>query len=84
MDDVIGYSPVLLIKEDIKFYNLNLPTGLIVISSESEIEVSACLQYMGPEAVLIRPARYILGTAKTKEELNNLLSFPMPSPILGK
>ena len=84
MDDVIGYSPALLIKEDIKFYNLNLPTGLIVISSESEKEVSACLQYMGTEAVLIRPDRYILGTAKTKEDLNNLLSFPMPSPILGK
>ena len=84
MDDASGYSPVLLIKEDINSYNLNLPSGLIVISSESEKEVSACLKYMGTDAVLIRPDRYILGTANTKEQLNNLLSFPMPSPILGK
>ncbi|HJO46409.1 MAG TPA: bifunctional 3-(3-hydroxy-phenyl)propionate/3-hydroxycinnamic acid hydroxylase [SAR324 cluster bacterium] len=84
MDDASGYSPVLLIKEDINSYNLNLPTGLIVISSESEKEVTACLQNMGTDAVLIRPDRYILGTAKTKEELNDLLSFPMPSPLHRK
>ena len=64
--------------------NHQISTDLHVISANSEPEVEACLEELDTNAVLVRPDRYVLGTAKTEKELNELLAFKLPSPMSAK
>ena len=84
MDDVFGYSPVLMIRSPFLNCNHKISTGLHVILANSEPEVDACLKELDTDAVLVRPDRYVLGTAKTEKELNELLAFKLPSPMTAK
>ncbi len=84
MDDVIGYSPVLMIRNHFLNCNHQISTNSNVISAISEPEVEACLEELDTNAVLVRPDRYVLGTAKTEKELNELLAFKLPPPMSAK
>ena len=82
MDDVIGYSRFTHQKRH-QVYNLNLPTGLIVISSESEKEVNVCLKYMGTDAVLIRLPLHP-GNSKNKRRTQQSIIFSYAISDSGK
>lgn len=83
LDDQIGYHFV-LIGEQAIISQLSLATkacleafGAAVVSSENEPEVSSVLSDLGARAVIIRPDRYILGTASTSAALDALVSRTM-------
>ncbi len=71
LDDACGSRFALLVDEAMKMENL--PGSLTVLSASSHPQIGQCLVQLGTRAILIRPDRYILGTATTPEGLQNLL-----------
>ena len=75
LDDVVGYESVLLIssvwKEAVALNTARV--DIQIIESHADKSVKALLDQLNTQAVLIRPDRYIMGTANTHEELANLL-----------
>ena len=65
MDDVYGYSAVLISRDILDC------EGCPVLSVESKNSVSSLLDQLGASAVLLRPDRYVLATAKDANKLKN-------------
>ena len=68
MDDLIGYEPVLITRIPMPPLQGNRKT----IDAVSEPSITPFLDDLNVNAVLLRPDRYILATAKTNEEINLL------------
>ncbi|MEX3011815.1 bifunctional 3-(3-hydroxy-phenyl)propionate/3-hydroxycinnamic acid hydroxylase [Hoeflea sp. TYP-13] len=79
MDDVCGYAPVLLAESALVDKGGDLPFP--VLTTEREPAVAACLKAMDTRAALIRPDRYVLGTATTREMLLTMLRNTFASPL---
>lgn len=71
MDDVVGYAPVLIADADL-LGEASVPEGLAVVSTEDSPEAAAQLARVGTRAVLLRPDRYILGSADDADSLADL------------
>jgi len=81
MDDVCGYVPVLLTAISQSKEPVMNASGLRILSANSEPDIRLCLEKLGVKAALVRPDRYILGTANTEDELGALLSCGLESPL---
>jgi 3-(3-hydroxy-phenyl)propionate hydroxylase len=78
MDDVVGTAPV-LVTEPSLVPDLRLPTGVALITTEEAPDAAAHLARFGVSAALLRPDRYVFGTANTAEELADVLAaLPLP------
>lgn len=71
MDDLIGYQPVLIV--DGEMVDRQIPADLQVVATGDEPALKPILSDMGATAVLIRPDRYVLGSARTRGALDRLI-----------
>jgi 3-(3-hydroxy-phenyl)propionate hydroxylase len=71
LDDVAGYRAVLLVAPRY-FESGGLRRELVVVAADSEASRDY-LKHLDAQAVLIRPDRYIYGTASRSDELERLL-----------
>lgn len=71
LDDKCGTGFALIVDEDIA---PGPDDQFVVQTTRSEPEVSRCLDEMNTRAVLIRPDRYIMGSADTATDLTRLLA----------
>lgn len=76
LDDATGYAPVLITRADAPA-NANLP----VLSAGQHPALNAMLDNLSANAALIRPDRYLAGTASTETEIRALAAMALPSPI---
>lgn len=88
LDDHCGYAPVLLAETSLlhdghPWLEKALAMGVSVLSTDNEPNVRAELDRLETKAVLLRPDRYILGTAADGSELSDLLDGLLPSPLPG-
>jgi 3-(3-hydroxy-phenyl)propionate hydroxylase len=86
MDDVVGLRFALLL--DRALFDRLSPSDLGLLHLNDVValpgEASDYRQELGARAVLIRPDRYILGCAKTSDELSDLLArMPLCNPCAG-
>lgn len=86
LDDHCGYAPVLiaekaLLKETRPLVEQSVSPGVSVLSPENDGGLRAELGKLETRAVLLRPDRYILGTAENETELASLLDDAPPSPL---
>lgn len=72
MDDVIGYAPVLIIDADQKA-TFDAPAGLTVLTTDDLADGKALLNTYDAVAILVRPDRYILATARDAVDLPNII-----------
>lgn len=73
LDDLCGYRPLLITRLDMQ--RCVEGAGFDVLLARDEPDVCSCLDELATDAVLVRPDRYILGTANTPDELNALLEY---------
>ncbi len=87
LDDHCGYAPVLLASKSLlmdcrALVEKATTLGIAVLSSDEEDKLRRALEKLETKSVLLRPDRYILGTAGDSSELTSLLSGLLPSPLL--
>lgn len=75
LDDVTGYKPVLIANGTVLAHgNPELKLPCQVLCADDEPELQACLRENQTQALVVRPDRYILATARTSQELDVLLA----------
>ena len=72
LDDVVGYAPVLLVR-DALLAGVGKP-DIATLTAAAEPAIAACLDDLGAGAVLVRPDRYVLALADTPGEVSALLA----------
>jgi 3-(3-hydroxy-phenyl)propionate hydroxylase len=81
VDDVVGYKPVLISR----FSQLSGErTDIQVLKTCQEPAIQAILDDHNIDAVLIRPDRYVLATAKGQNEVNALFQIQLTHPQIHK
>ena len=88
MDDRCGYAPALLVDDELLkasgiTHQVLSDLGVCLLASNREPKVRRCLEQFGTKAVLVRPDRYVLGTARTKAELSALIDGIEPFPLVS-
>ena len=78
MDDVVGYQPLLVINGE--GIDRTVPSGLQVIAADDGPALKPTLFDMEAEAVLVRPDRYVFGSARTRGDLDRLIDAWPPPP----
>lgn len=76
LDDVCGYSPVLLINSDFWHkYNISckIKPQFVVLESSNEPAIARALAERGTQAIVLRPDKHILGSANSLQQLQKLL-----------
>ena len=73
MDDVVGYAPV-LVADATLLQGTKLPEGIAVVSTDDSPDAASQLARFRARAALLRPDRYILGTAEDEDDLAELCS----------
>jgi len=86
MDDHCGYAPAVLINTQVlpvsgELEAIITASGSCIISSETEPDIANCLRKMKTAAALIRPDRYVFGTANNQTEFTALIENLLPSPL---
>ncbi len=87
LDDVAGYAPVLVV--DSAFWRQApadirkraLAAELCIAETRGCAEVADSLKAFGAKAVLVRPDRYVLGSAADQETLAGLVGTMLPTPL---
>lgn len=74
MDDVLGMNYVLVSYSDI-VKGLTLPKSVKSLTTDVCQALSEHLESFDARAILLRPDRYILGTARTQEDIGSLLDL---------
>lgn len=82
LDDRIGCDSVFLVSDEIHRQLSIKQCGLKMLSAASEPEIKALLQRFDCIAILIRPDRYIVGTAKNKLQAVALMNFANDTGLL--
>jgi len=77
MDDVTGYAPVVVADAALAQGYLS-PAGVALLTTQDAPDAAKHLEAFGTLAVLLRPDRYILGSAETAEALNTLAELLPP------
>ena len=80
MDDTIGNAPV-LVAECSLVAGLHVPPGVALVTTKEAPDATVHLARFGVRAALLRPDRYIFGTADTVEEVVDLLAALPLSPV---
>jgi len=79
MDDVYRHQFVVVSEADLA-QGLSLPDGVALVTTNTS-NAADHLARLGARATVLRPDRYTLGGANTKEELAALLTLVLPNPI---
>lgn len=79
MDDVYRHQFVVVSEADLA-HDLSLPDGVALVTTNTS-NAADHLARLGARATVLRPDRYTLGGANTKEELAALLALVLPNPI---
>ena len=78
LDEALGYAPVLIVRHE-------LPVGVVaetaILRADEHPELGVALDALDVDAVLVRPDRYVAGTAKGARQVAKLASVVMPSPL---
>ena len=80
LDDCAGYRPVLIARKPLKSAWI-AGQGPLFLDAQTHPALSAALDSLGVNAVLIRPDRYILATATSDLEISALANADVPSPL---
>jgi 3-(3-hydroxy-phenyl)propionate hydroxylase len=72
-DDICGYRPALIARGAMLSASRQTRAGDYLIDANSDEALLECLDALQADAVLVRPDRYVLGTATTPVELDKLL-----------
>ena len=87
LDDRVGYAPVLLTRGEVwrgETGRCGLDPSVSLLLDDGEPAIAACLAQFDCVAVLLRPDRYILGTARNGDQLAALCGAALPSPLETK
>lgn len=87
LDDHCGYAPILLAERSLlrgcpALAGKASDMGVTILTPEDAGDIQAELELLETKAVLMRPDRYILGTAVTGPEFASLLDGMLPSPLI--
>jgi len=80
LDDATGYNWALLTQKNAHF-NGKQNCCVVELSAIDNPRVAKSLSALNTEAVLIRPDRYVLSTAKNADEVQLLRTIMLPSPV---
>ncbi len=80
MDDRAGYQPLLIVDDGA--IDRPIPGGLQVITADQEPALRPALSKRGAIAVVVRPDRYVLGSARARDDLDQLIDDAWPSPLI--
>lgn len=83
MDRVVDHR-FILVCEAALANGLTLPEGMALITAEGAPDVASHLARFSTRAALLRPDRFILGTAETSTALHILIQRSLPSPLLAE
>ena len=78
MDRTVGHVFVLVCSHDLAA-EIALPEGVALVTTQNAPDVAAHLARFGTRAALLRPDRFVLGTAGTAQATADLLSRLLPS-----
>lgn len=84
LDDKVGYAPVLLARGEVWRQELKsacLAPSIALLLDDDQPEIAGYLRQLDCAAVLLRPDRYILGTANDGGELSALCAGAPHSPL---
>lgn len=73
-DDIAGMHPVLVSRRALSGVR-DAGERLLLLNAERYPVLTRCLDELGTDAVLVRPDKYIFGTARTDDELRELADF---------
>jgi 3-(3-hydroxy-phenyl)propionate hydroxylase len=77
-DDQVGYNPVLLVESAAALPSHLAQDGIKILTSDDAEGVGRWLREHGIAAALVRPDRYVRGTARNHAELDRLIAAIIP------
>ena len=78
LDDAVGYSPVLIVRNPL---NRNVTPVISVLDAETHPNLAKVLDGLNTNAVLVRPDRYIAASAIFENDIIDMATTGLPSPI---
>lgn len=81
MDDVVGYRCTIVAKTAF-LEGAVVSDDVAVVTADMAQDARQYLDELGVDAVLLRPDRYILATAKNENDRENFLALALPAPAL--
>jgi 3-(3-hydroxy-phenyl)propionate hydroxylase len=77
LDDAVGYSPVLIVRNPL---NRNVTPVISVLDAETHPNLAKVLDGLNTNAVLVRPDRYIAASAIFENDIIDMATTGLPSP----
>ncbi|MGY8902565.1 MAG: hypothetical protein ACKVI1_08215, partial [Flavobacteriales bacterium] len=78
LDDKVGYCPVLILRHPL---HENITPVVSVLDAEEHPDLATALDGLNTNAVLVRPDRYIAGSAIFENDIVDMAVTGLPSPI---
>jgi 3-(3-hydroxy-phenyl)propionate hydroxylase len=78
LDDKVGYCPVLILRHPL---HENITPVVSVLDAEEHPNLATALDGLNTNAVLVRPDRYIAGSAIFENDIVDMAVTGLPSPI---
>jgi 3-(3-hydroxy-phenyl)propionate hydroxylase len=78
LDDKVGYCPVLILRHPL---DKEISPAVPVLDAEEHPDLAIALDSFNTNAILVRPDRYIAGSAISENGIVDLAVNGLPSPI---
>ena len=78
LDDAVGYTSVLIVRNPL---NKNVTPVISVLDAETHPNLAKVLDGLNTNAVLVRPDRYIATSAIFENDIIDMASTGLPSPV---
>jgi 3-(3-hydroxy-phenyl)propionate hydroxylase len=82
MDDAVGYDYALICTSEVAQGLRELPERVRMLVADASADLKAYLEAMQSSAVLVRPDRYVFGTARTVDAARTLMARARIAPAL--
>ena len=79
LDDKVGYCPVLILRHPL---DKEISPAVPVLDAEEHPDLAIALDSFNTNAILVRPDRYIAGSAISENDIVDMAVNGLPSPIL--
>jgi 3-(3-hydroxy-phenyl)propionate hydroxylase len=83
MDEAFAHRFV-VVAETALAEGLKLPVGVGLVTTDNSPDAAEHLARLGARAAVVRPDRYVLGSADTQNELAGLIAEILPCPVAAK